>query len=191
MNVSVNTLTGYKHQMPSTGTPIFYNWVEVEKDYLFRSSAPYYDETAINPDASQKMTRRAANFLSQQGVTTLISVNHYRLSDAEIQILTNASIYYMHYPVEDFHPPNAGSLRSSVNEILASTGATLVYCGYGQGRTGTVITAWEILTGQKDVERAIQDSTAETAGQEAELRKLIPAEFKNTYRLDQPNHGEF
>ena len=93
-------------------------------------------------------------------------------------MLKQKNIKYIHLKVEDFYPPTKKQLIDGVKAIESNKkGYTLVYCGYGQGRTGTMITAWEILTKQKSIDSAIKNSTAETSQQEAVLKELADYEL--------------
>jgi hypothetical protein len=60
---------------------------------------------------------------------------------------------------------------------MQQNGRWLVWCGFGAGRTGTMVTAWEILSGRKNKATAIDDSTAETPEQEAVLKSLPNPHF--------------
>ena len=64
------------------------------------------------------------------------------------------------------HSPSKEQLEKGAAAIANSKGAALVYCGYGQGRTGTQIAAWQILTGKTGKYQAVVGSTIETKEQE-------------------------
>ena len=161
---SVKVLKGYKAAVPHESDPIFYNWVWVEDGKLARSSAPYYNEN--EGDKSQFMDDDAVEYLKKEGVTSVISLNHHELTDAEQKLLKQNDIEYVFLQVEDMHSPSKEQLEKGAAAIANSKGAALVYCGYGQGRTGTQIAAWQILTGKTGKYQAVVGSTIETKEQE-------------------------
>ncbi|MFK7819261.1 MAG: hypothetical protein AB8G99_11115 [Planctomycetaceae bacterium] len=54
--------------------------------------------------------------------------------------LKKNGITYLHLPTKDFEGVTANDLEAGVKAI--ESGKTLVYCGFGQGRTGCLISAW-------------------------------------------------
>lgn len=153
----------------------FINWCEVIPGVLYRSSAPYYygnweAEMGQEPDHSQHVDYRIAGELTNRGIKTVISLNHFPLPPLGKNYLLTRQIDYIHLPVPDFGVPNLFDL---VRVACASRGkSTLVWCGYGQGRTGLMVSAIEIISGKKSPRTAINDSTAEEDVQEELLWKL-------------------
>ncbi|PVZ63544.1 phosphatase domain-containing putative toxin [Pelagibaculum spongiae] len=163
-----------------------YDAVEADSDgYLDMHSAPdadgYLDmlpatkKSSINgstfdSDATQKMDMDAIQVLRLKKIKNIISLNHHELSKHEQWLLKFHGIEYTHLKVEDFTAPSIQQLTEGVESMVKNP--SLVYCGYGQGRTGTQITAWEILHKGVDPDTAIAMSTAETSDQEAVLRQL-------------------
>ena len=110
---------------------------------LARSSAPHY----ISSDSDQNMDQVAADALVSQGIHVVISVNQLVLPQAQRDLLEKNNIQYHHFPIPDFTAPTMEQLRAiwgTVKNLDGSVGATLVYCGYGHGRTGTVICALQM-----------------------------------------------
>jgi hypothetical protein len=168
MKIKVNQLPGYLPVVKDkTNQTMFSNWAWVEANKLARSSAPYYDG---HDDASQRITPEVAEYLDAKLITLIVSLNHIRLGGAQINMLGARGIIYHHISVPDFQAPDVNDLIQASPWMEGRT--TLVWCGYGQGRTGTMVTAWEILTGRKDKVTAIRESTAEKNNQEDVLNKL-------------------
>lgn len=115
-------------------------------DKLARSSAPNYD----GEDSDQKLTQKSIKFLQEQKITHVISLNSLANDDDTIKKkLTDNSIAYTPLPVEDFHAPTAQQLSDGNAAYRKHRTGTLVWCGYGHGRTGTMITALQIYA-EKD-----------------------------------------
>jgi hypothetical protein len=134
---------------------------------LARSSAPYYN----GRDEDQNMDQVAVDFLISRGINNIISLNSRPLSKAELDLLKIHGITYTHEAVEDFGTPTLAQLQT-VNSNFASDRTTLVYCGYGQGRTGTAITALQLYTGRPLVENDFRAIGVETPGQIQALNEL-------------------
>lgn len=172
MNIKVRNLPNFEGRIDFAGRKIFDNWVWAYRGKLARSSAPNYtDKLKIqHHDQTQRVTRDVADYLSSKLIGIVVSLNYFRLSADQEQLLNAKGILYHHVPVEDYHPPTKDQLIHAEEQMRNRI--SLVWCGFGQGRTGTMVTAWEILTGRKDKETAIKDSTAETRQQKLVLRSL-------------------
>lgn len=156
---------------------LFLCWSEVFPNRLYRSSAPYYTEKwkeltgEEDLDKSQFMDRFDILFLVNKNINLIISLNKYELPGTVINNLRFHGIEYLHLKTSDFDVPSFFDL---VRAACASRGkCTLVWCGYGQGRTGLMISAIEIISGNKSPQTAIDESTAETTQQE-KLLTLLP-----------------
>lgn len=57
--------------------------------------------------------------------------------------LANAKprIEFTHIPVEDYHSPTLDQMEQGYKAYTSFKKDTLVWCGFGHGRTGTMITA--------------------------------------------------
>ena len=151
---------------------IFSNWSWIDEDKgLARSSAPNYRELAQHSDTTQRVDKLAATYLQLKQINAVISLNEHRLHEDQLQLLRGHGVgHYLHVVVIDFQPPPKEKLLEAF-EFMKNK-RWLVWCGFGQGRTGTMVTAWEILSGTKTKALAIEDSTAETPAQEAVLKSL-------------------
>ena len=90
-------------------------------------------------------------FLQLNKITCVISANEYDMDAEGSKRLNAGGIDFVHAPVKDFSAPMPEILRLIANTIencrtrKRNPGATLVYCGYGQGRTGTYVAAWAMI----------------------------------------------
>ena len=145
-----NTIVGL-HQYSASPPFRHFKWVITESGWLAHSSAPNYHDTATadHPDSTQNMDDAAIQLLMDKGITNIISMNAYELSGIEQQRLSDNNISYTHLPVVDFATPTLAQLVQAWQLYYAShiSGRTLVYCGYGHGWVGTVITALKLYMG--------------------------------------------
>ncbi|TDL21198.1 hypothetical protein BD410DRAFT_789951, partial [Rickenella mellea] len=140
---------------------------------VFRSSAPNY----MGSDDTQRLTADAVKFLQDKDINTIMSFNRLPYTDAELDSLSDAGITYRHFPVDDFTSPSLGQLRDAYTFLLdrpAGSGV-LVHCGYGRGRTGTVVTGLQLQFTKgngPDVSVWAAENGVETRGQMEVLTSL-------------------
>lgn len=158
-----NTIVGL-HQH---GSQIFKRFEWVVNERLARSSSPNYD----GYDKSQHMDDAAVQFLLLHKISNVISMNQYRLSPAEERRLTDKGISYKHLGVQDYRAPTLYDLEQAQHSFTSHS-ITLVHCGYGHGRTGTVITALQMYWGQDRTHGDYRANHVETPEQMAVLDQL-------------------
>lgn len=166
MRVHVSSLQDFRPVVKDGNRDMFQNWAWVERNKLARSSAPYY----TSDDHDQMITPSVANYLSSRLINLVVSLNHHPLSLVHENMLGSHGILYHHIAVVDYHAPSKDELIQAATRM--ENRISLVWCGFGQGRTGTMVTAWEILTGRKDKVTAIDLSTAEEHVQQVVLDSL-------------------
>ncbi|AUM13059.1 protein-tyrosine phosphatase family protein [Ketobacter alkanivorans] len=106
-----------------------------------RASQPGYTSN----DSKHALGPVEITYLKSKGINCVISANHYDIPKVGRTLLNNANISHHHYQVGDYQPPSVFQLQNAANVIDAAInagGAVLVYCGYGQGRTGTFVAGW-------------------------------------------------
>ncbi|GLU34259.1 hypothetical protein WKR88_09465 [Trinickia caryophylli] len=143
----------------------FRNWMWIEEGKAARASAPNYGLS----DSSQRMSPDAIDVLKNEKITAVVSLNYFELTPEEIESLKNEGIEYLWLPVKDHRAPSVQQLIEGSEFIERNPGATLSYCGFGEGRTGILISAWEIYSGRKSTAQAIADTTAEQVAQKKAL----------------------
>lgn len=189
MDVKVNTLKGYVGNMPSGSGRVFENWVasDANSTKVYRSSQPYYNG---DNDSEQVFDPNAVKVLKDHRINLIVSLNHKGLAKGQKEILDANKISYCYLGVEDYQAPTVAQLEKGCKEISKnlSAGNALVYCGYGQGRTGTMMTAYQIYSTQKctikQLDEFIKASTAETKEQEAALRNFYKKLYPNGSLLE-------
>ncbi|PHH81605.1 hypothetical protein CDD82_355 [Ophiocordyceps australis] len=134
-------------------------------DKLARASAPHYD----CKDSNQELTYESVSFLRRNGITNVISLNEFADSPAMKKILKVNKIKYTPIPTADYKAPSLEELQKGYKSFnQATNGATMVWCGYGHGRTGIMISAIEMFR---------------------EAEKMQPTRFSHSY-LKRTNHIE-
>ena len=114
---------------------------------LARSSAPGYR----GGDREHTVKPFDVGFLRGNQIVCVISANEYELDKKGRESLARVGIEFHHFGLADFGAPTPKRLREIADLIEAcrnrskNPGATLIYCGFGQGRTGTYVAGWAML----------------------------------------------
>lgn len=87
-------------------------------------------------------------------------------------LLSALGLEQFHLPTPDFAAPSLDQLRRGVSALRSATGAVVVHCGGGYGRTGTLLACMYVADGQAPDEaiaqvRAERPGAIETVSQEA------------------------
>ncbi|KHN98565.1 uncharacterized protein MAM_03689 [Metarhizium album ARSEF 1941] len=136
---------------------------------VFRASAPYY----TSKDSDQHVTRTTMDCLRARGITLVISLNSKASDEYLRNTLTQQGLVYLPLPVEDFGAPTLDQLALAWALFVKHRNGTLVWCGYGHGRTGTLITFLQMSVqdelgqkprwGAKDYKRNSVEMTVQNA----------------------------
>ncbi|CUS08542.1 unnamed protein product [Tuber aestivum] len=118
-----------------------FEWVVPNR--LARSSAPYYE----GDDSDQGINETSIEFLVSRGIKNIISLNSIELSPRERDRLCAADISYSHVRSLEFTAPRQKQF-DQIWKAYEKAGATIVYCGYGDGRTGMAISAIQLFEGR-------------------------------------------
>lgn len=131
------------YQSNSTTDRGFRNFQWVLPGVLARSAQPNYK----GKDAPHEIGFLQADFLKKKGITCVISSNEYELPDHSKKLLGSHGIAYFHFRIKDYTAASDKELMTVADIIEANRkrGATLVHCGFGEGRTGTMVAAWAML----------------------------------------------
>ena len=147
--------------------PVFRRFEWVIPGRLARSSAPYYD----SEDADQSMNETAIEFLNNYRIKNVISLNSVELSPRERGWLRDAEISYSHIKAMEY----AAVTQEQFDQIWNAydkAGTTIVYCGYGDGRTGMAISAIQLFQGQALDDKDYRENGVQCPSQLAALNAL-------------------
>ncbi|ABC31414.1 predicted protein-tyrosine phosphatase [Hahella chejuensis KCTC 2396] len=125
----------------------FKNFQWVLPGVLVRSSQPNY----AGHDQPHTLSFVQVDFLKKKGVTCIISSNEYALEEHSKTLLKTYGISYYHFKIADFKAATPAQLINAAEIIEANKkkGATLVHCGFGEGRTGTIVAGWAMTKHMK------------------------------------------
>jgi len=130
------------------GNSIFRRFEWVIPGRLARSSAPYYD----GEDSDESINDGSIEFLKNYGVKNIISLNSIELSSRQKGRLRAAGISYSHIKALEYTAVTQEQF-DQIWKAYDKAGVTIVYCGYGDGRTGMAISAIQLFQG-----RALDDN---------------------------------
>ncbi|CUS10129.1 unnamed protein product [Tuber aestivum] len=122
---------------------VFRRFEWVVPDRLARSSAPYYD----GEDSDQSINETSIEFLQDHSIHNIISLNSVEITPREKGRLRAANISYSHIMVLESAAPTQEQFDQIWNAYKRA-GSTIVYCGYGDGRTGMAISAIQLFAGR-------------------------------------------
>ncbi|PWW77336.1 hypothetical protein C7212DRAFT_312315 [Tuber magnatum] len=128
------------HQLKDS---VFRRFEWVVPNCLARSSALYYD----GEDSDQSINETSIEFLRNRGIKNIISLNSVELTPRERGRLRAAMISYSHIKALEFTAP-AREQFDQIWNAYDNAGITIVYCGYGDGRTGMAISAIQLFEGR-------------------------------------------
>ncbi|OAA60746.1 protein-tyrosine phosphatase [Cordyceps fumosorosea ARSEF 2679] len=109
---------------------------------LARCSAPYYKDD----DKDQRITPETIEVFRRHGISNIISANSDAHNDEIKRALADAGIAYTPVPVEDFSGATEEDFQWAWDSFRQhrGRGATLVWCGFGHGRTGMIVSALQM-----------------------------------------------
>lgn len=122
--------------------------VKTVNDNVFRGSKPTIDYQVCT------YTDEVRYELMHKGVTLVVSLNEHDTPEG-VDKLKNIKL--VHEVTKDFKTPSAIKLLELANVILNNDhGKTYIHCGAGLGRTGTMVTAYEIVNGAIDTQEELE-----------------------------------
>jgi len=134
---------------------------------LARSSAPYYD----GEDSDEAINETSVEFLNNHKIKNIISLNSVELSPRQKGRLRAAGISYLHIKAVEC----AAVTQEQFNQIWKAYdkgGVTIVYCGYGDGRTGMAISGIQLFQGRTLDDNDFRENGVQCSSQLAALNAL-------------------
>lgn len=158
----------------------FRNFQWVLNGVLARSAQPNYTGT----DKEHEISYLQADFLKKKGITCLISSNQYALPKHCKTLLNTHGIAYYHFEIEDYAAATPEQLRrvAEIVEFNSKKGAALIHCGFGEGRTGTMVAGWAMVAHMPKQDGANLDVLCSQANLKANFGVETPDQARNIRR---------
>ena len=147
--------------------PVFRRFEWVVPGRLARSSAPYYN----GEDADESINETSIEFLNNYRIKNIISLNSVELSPHQKGRLRKAKISYSHIKAVKCTAVTQEQFDQIWN-AYDKAGVTIVYCGYGDGRTGMAISAIQLFQGRALDDNDYMENGVQCPSQLAALKKL-------------------
>ena len=147
--------------------PVFRKFEWVIPGRLARSSAPYYD----GEDADENINETSIGFLNNYGIKNIISLNSVELSPRQKGRLRAARISYSHIKAVKCTAVTQEQF-DQIRNAYDNAGVTVVYCGYGDGRTGMAISAIQLFQSRALDDRDYMENGVQCPSQIAALNAL-------------------
>jgi len=147
--------------------PVFRRFEWVIPGRLARSSAPYYN----GEDADENINETSIEFLNNHGIKNIISLNSGEVPLRQRGWLHAAKISYSHIKAVECTAISQEQFYQ-IWDSYDKAGATIVYCGYGGGRTGMAISAIQLFQGRALDDNDFRANGVECSSQLAALNAL-------------------
>ena len=153
--------------LPKIKNPVFRRFEWVIPGRLARSSAPFYD----GEDADESINEISIEFLNNYGIKNIISLNSVELSPRQKGRLHKAKILYSHIKAMGCSAVTEEQF-DQIRNAYDKGGVTIVYCRYGDGRTGMAISAIQLFQGRALDENDYRENGVQCSTQIAALNAL-------------------
>jgi len=138
--VKMGRVWGTQFGLHNIKNPVFRRFEWVIPGRLARSSAPYYD----GEDTDEAINETSIQFLKNYKIKNIISLNSVELPPRQRDRLRAAGISYSHIKAVECTAVTPGQF-DQIWKAYDKGGVTIVYCGYGDGRTGMAISAIQLF----------------------------------------------
>ena len=104
----------------------------------------------------------AASFrdLAAKGVTTVVDLRAEDNIEIDEALLAELGVTRVHIPIRDGQIPSSSEVARFLAAVDESAGPVFVHCGAGVGRTGAMVAAYQVATGNLSGPEAMADNLA-------------------------------
>jgi protein tyrosine phosphatase (PTP) superfamily phosphohydrolase (DUF442 family) len=111
------------------------------------------DDTVLRGSHPKEETLRE---LAERGVTTIVDLRAEEWVDADEQLLRRLGLTRFSIPLRDGQVPTETQVRAFLSIVEHAPGKVYVHCMAGVGRTGAMVGAYLVATGQEDPAGALR-----------------------------------
>jgi protein-tyrosine phosphatase len=138
------------------------------------------DDRVLRGDAPSEIGYRD---LAQHGVTTVVDLRAERDLALPVELFDELGVDHVALPIRDGQTPTAGQVRRFLDVVDGAEGLVYVHCGAGVGRTGAMVAAYVVATGQQSRIGALHSNLA--VGPPS-VEQIYYAAFLQADGFDQP-----
>ncbi len=98
--------------------------------------------------------------LANMGITTVIDLRAEDLSAAKLAEPGEAGLKAVRMPIRDGQTPSPQQVQRFLVAVSSASGPVFVHCGAGVGRTGAMVAAYLVKTGEESPSQAVRRNLA-------------------------------
>ncbi|HEX6595719.1 MAG TPA: dual specificity protein phosphatase family protein [Acidimicrobiales bacterium] len=98
--------------------------------------------------------------LAAAGVTTIVDLRAEEGIEPDLDYARSLGLEVVSIPIRDGQTPSAEQVQAFLRATERSSGNVFVHCGAGVGRTGTMVGAWLVSTGELNGRGAVRRNLA-------------------------------
>ncbi|ELS52475.1 fused DSP-PTPase phosphatase/NAD kinase-like protein [Streptomyces viridochromogenes] len=98
--------------------------------------------------------------LAGMGITTVVDLRAEHMTAAELAKPSDAGLNVVRLPIRDGQTPSPQQVQRFRDIVAAAPGPVFVHCGAGVGRTGAMVAAYLVQTGEESPSQAVRRNLA-------------------------------
>ncbi|KMS69779.1 hypothetical protein ACM01_33505 [Streptomyces viridochromogenes] len=98
--------------------------------------------------------------LANMGITTVVDLRAENLSATKLAEPAEAGLKAVRMPIRDGQTPSPQQVQKFLTTVSSASGPVFVHCGAGVGRTGAMVAAYLVKTGEESPSQAVRRNLA-------------------------------